>query len=431
MANQKVTKVEQAKVVAPFLLVDRPPMLNPYPHINHGSDPELFLEMGGEIIGSEKVVPATPSEGKRDQWGYAPRPSRIVRDGVQVELHPTQSTCRASHCDGVRNTLIELQTLADTKKAAINWDQVVEVSETEMATLSPEAKLLGCQPSLNFYNAGAEIPQGGEYRKRSAGGHIHIGLPLEITALLGGEDTNRVPHPVFKVRERLVPILDIIVGNTCVLLDRDPAQIERRRIYGKAGEYRLPAYGIEYRVLSNFWLRSMPLTSMVHGLARVAVSVLWSTLVPKDEVRYFTPAEMKTRLLKDPYCPGHEYLKIPPSYDFEKDLLDRVDLSVVQRAINENNPEIAEHVWRTATRPFIEDCLDLPFPSGDGCFSLTSHNLDCFEYFIAKGISHWWPGDALTNWTRAGSAHGGGFEAFLLKTVWSQFRKEQKVKGGR
>lgn len=423
-AKQKVTQPEQT-IPLP-LIVERPAMLNPYPAINHGADPELFLEIAGQIIGSEKVVPPTPKATTKDQWGYAPRPQRIVRDGVQVELHPAQSTCRASHCEGLKNALIELQALAESKKAKINWDQVVEVSEAEMATLSPEAKKLGCQPSLNFYNANAEIPQGGEYRKRSAGGHIHIGIPKDYIPSSTDGNGSRIPHPVFAVRERLVPLLDIIVGSTCVLLDRNPAQIERRRVYGKAGEYRLPDYGIEYRVLSNFWLRSMPLTSLVHGLARVAVSVLWSSLVTKEELRYFSPDEMKSKLLKNPYCAGYEYFKIPPSYDFEKDLLARADLSIVQRAINENDPEIAEHVWKTVTRPFIEDCLDLPFPSGDGCFSLTSHNLDCFEFFIAKGISHWWPGDIMDNWFRSGASHGGGFEAFMLKEVWPAFRKAKK-----
>ena len=71
-----------------------------------------------------------------------------------------------------------------------------------------------------------------------------------------------------------VKILDIVVGNTCVIMDRAPSQVERRKVYGRAGEYRLPAHGIEYRTLSNFWLRSYQLTHLVFSLARFAINIL-------------------------------------------------------------------------------------------------------------------------------------------------------------
>jgi hypothetical protein len=46
----------------------------------------------------------------------------------------------------------------------------------------------------------------------------------------------------------------------------------RRVFYGRAGEYRLPTYGIEYRVLSNFWLCAPPIAHLVLDLARNTIS---------------------------------------------------------------------------------------------------------------------------------------------------------------
>src|SRR5690606_38791590 len=70
--------------------------------------------------------------------------------------------------------------------------------------------------------------------------------------------------------------LDLVVGIPSVLMDRDPSNIERRKLYGRAGEYRLPAHGFEYRTPSNFWLTSYPLMSLVFGLARMAVQMAGS-----------------------------------------------------------------------------------------------------------------------------------------------------------
>ena len=46
-----------------------------------GTDPELFLQTGGRIIGSEKVL---PDNGLQDQYGAF----SIVQDGVQLEVQP-------------------------------------------------------------------------------------------------------------------------------------------------------------------------------------------------------------------------------------------------------------------------------------------------------------------------------------------------------
>jgi hypothetical protein len=72
---------------------------------------------------------------------------------------------------------------------------------------------------------------------------------------------------------KLIRLMDIFVGMASVPFDQDPLQVERRKHYGRAGEFRIKPYGIEYRTLSNFWLSHYVYVSMVYGLARQAISI--------------------------------------------------------------------------------------------------------------------------------------------------------------
>ena len=51
----------------------------------------------------------------------------------------------------------------------------------------------------------------------------------------------------------MIKAMDATVGLESVLLDDDT---ERKKLYGKAGCFRFCAWGIEYRSLSNFWIKS-------------------------------------------------------------------------------------------------------------------------------------------------------------------------------
>ncbi len=59
---------------------------------------------------------------------------------------------------------------------------------------------------------------------------------------------------------KLIKAFDLFLGLQSVLLDSD---IDRRSMYGKAGCYRFKDYGLEYRVLSNFWLNTNETISWV------------------------------------------------------------------------------------------------------------------------------------------------------------------------
>lgn len=68
-----------------------------------------------------------------------------------------------------------------------------------------------------------------------------------------------------------IPLMDLFCGIPSVLIDRSKDAKIRRMLYGKAGDFRKPNYGLEYRSLSNFWIKSPYLVSLFTGLARHAV----------------------------------------------------------------------------------------------------------------------------------------------------------------
>jgi len=351
-----------------------------------GCDPEMFFEKGGQIIGSERVL-----DGMQKSCEESDYLNYVVIDGVQLELNPPASYCREVLGSVIADTfaaLVERLELFDG--VSLNFEGVVHVPLAELESLSPRARELGCQPSFNIYKPKAAVDVKVARNMRSAAGHIHLGFTNSIF------NPGVTPHDH---RPRLVPILDVVLGNTCVLLDRNPLAARRREVYGRAGEFRLPKYGLEYRTLSNFWLRSYQLFSLVMGLARMSVGILQTTL--------------ETKL------------------DLEKELLTAVDLELVERAINTNNIHLAKMTYKIF-REFVAKRTEAY--GAAGFFGIDVGSLDAFEYFLEKvekhGLEHWFPEDPVSHWYKRShvfhserlrergviEARGGGY--FWGRTHW-------------
>ena len=116
--------------------------------------------------------------------------------------------------------------------------------------------------------------------KRTAGYHIHLGYPQRDGYDIASPGAQRLTS-FFKDVEtpvKLVQTCDLFVGLVGVLIDPDPVNSWRRQTmgYGRAGEFRTPKWGFEYRVLPNFPLRHPVLAWVVHCLARDAYfAVAW------------------------------------------------------------------------------------------------------------------------------------------------------------
>lgn len=313
----------------------------------YGTDPEGFFQRDGKIIGSEKVIPKAGLGAKY--------PAAVVLDGVQFELNPAcgaTPSILGSHLSWAFQSLKRhLSTIPDI---SFCFRGVVEVDREELDSLSPETRILGCNPSMNYYGDKPITVDAAVYRKRSAGGHLHLGL----TASGLYDPAGSTDH-----RQKLVPLLDIFVGNTCVLLDRDLGAAERRENYGRAGEYRLPKHGLEYRTLSNFWLRNYALLSLVCGLGHIAVSVLRETVNGND---------------------------------IEQELINVVNIKNITEAIDKNSYGLARKNFESI-RPFLAKHL----PDVHD-FQLTPRNLDKFLMFCDKvqmlGLPTLFQEDPVMHW---------------------------------
>lgn len=359
--------------------------------LNMGCDPEFFFKSStnNEVVGAELLLPKDGfALGKQPGFTHWSPESKIIIDGVQAELNPRPNTCRANLANEISACFKALKADLDRKQAGVTCDfsQSIKISQSELSKLDEKNQKFGCSPSLSSYkDAGAKLHDVDPltYRNRSAGGHIHIGAGY----------SQPFQNMITKSPEKLVTLLDIIVGNTCVLVDRDPGNKERRKLYGRAGEYRLPKHGLEYRTLSNFWLHAYPLMSLAFGLTRTAVGIACDQTNGNMFYKAFTEA---------------------------------VDIEDVQRAINTNNYALAYRNFK-AIEPMLLDV------SGDTDFYAFGHrNIKEFHYFVqtvkANGLQHFFKQDPMTHWTTLPEAHRGGFFEFLNTTVRAEMQTLQKQK---
>lgn len=342
-----------------------------------GADPEFFFRPTEKknIIGSEKVIDINQGVHVKSLHNTAVK-SAIICDGVQGELNIAPSSCRAYVGNQIKECFTTLDKHLKGKDVVPDFRPLAKITKKEMTSLSPQSKVFGCSPSYNAWEMPPEIPiediNPAEYRIRSAGGHVHIGSIDKI--LIKWIQDNIV---------KTIKMFDYIVGNTCVLLDRDKGQIERRKTYGRAGEYRIQPWGLEYRTLSNFWLRSYQLMSFVLGLARETLC-----------------------LTKQ----GHEdrFFKV-------------VDMNNIVKAINTNDFDLAMKNFQTFI-PLFQEIV----PNSEGQFPINGGDIDDFLYVVEKGIDVLFPIPIMEHWLSLREGHGIGWENFLHYQI-KQMRTGKKV----
>lgn len=355
-----------------------------YVSLTMGCDPEFFITKGGKVIGSEHVVPKEgllPLQVYRE-GAYVNSAPQVIQDGVQVELNPRADTCRQRISGSIHQGIMAVvNALKDGM--AISSEVSVEVTEDELNTLHPKNRVLGCHPSFSIYESEYELGvDPATYMIRSGGGHLHFGVVGYDRKVLKDFDESKVSEPqksvykMFNEAKSFVKVLDIIVGNTCVLFDRDAGNKIRREVYGRAGEYRTPNHGVEYRTLSNFWLRDYSVMSLVFALGRSAYTVALN--------------------------------------DNLKDLLEVVDMADVQKAINKNDAKLArknfDKVYPVLVRLF--DSYGYP-----DMFPINAQTKDAFEFFVEKGMDFFFSKDIVSNWQRNYGSGGMGDERFFLEVV--------------
>lgn len=227
-----------------------------------GADPELFvknIQTGAfvpslDLIGGTKLDPRPTS-----QKGFFVQEDNIL---VEYNIPPSKNKLEFRENILLGMKLFEEFLPADKYALEIKTSHKFKAEDLK----DPRANEFGCTPDQNAwlngeYNRAPAVPKDG---LRCAGGHIHVGYKIDKT------------HPFVKdsplskqdINIHIVRWMDLLMGVPSMKLDKD---LDRRKLYGKAGAYRDKPYGLEYRTLSSFWLSSKELIDWAFDKTQLAV----------------------------------------------------------------------------------------------------------------------------------------------------------------
>ena len=124
-------------------------------------------------------------------------------------------------------------------------------------------------PDYSIYHEGPNVVSSAKRTTlRSCGCHIHVGYE----------------NPNIDTSLEMLRYIDVYVGIPSILYDTDT---ERRKLYGKAGCFRLTSYGYEYRTLSSYWITEPKNMEFIWNQLEKALSafVLGKNLPEKEIVQ--------------------------------------------------------------------------------------------------------------------------------------------------
>jgi len=212
-----------------------------------GADIEFFI-YNGKLVTADKIL--KPKRERITSTGYA------FFDGVQAEINPDASFYIYHFVDNIRKCLIFVS--VKYPNGLFSVSPSVSVDSSILEGCQEQCFNLQCN-ELNVYSGEKSVyPDGHTFMKRFAGGHVHIGYNgLKYQDLM----------TEYKVKV-LVKVLDSVLGVMSVAFSHSKAEMERRKMYGRAGMYWLQIHGLEYRTLSAYWMASPVLSAIILGIAR-------------------------------------------------------------------------------------------------------------------------------------------------------------------
>ena len=241
-----------------------------------GTDPEIFVTHGekGTLYPAYKFLPVQPTKTSAATWYAA---GSAHRDGFAGELLVNSSGCHSWVVDGIQQGLKDLLKLARKADptAKLSHKSAMLVPQITMTNAKEEDVALGCMPSFNAYGEPHYQPANPrKVRMRFAGGHIHFDVP--------GKTREKY--------EEMVKACDVMVAIPAVAIFANLDVPARRQHYGRAGEFRLPSHGLEYRTLSNGWLLQPAVSHLIFNLSRIALKVGYNGYrnllgMPEDKAR--------------------------------------------------------------------------------------------------------------------------------------------------
>ncbi len=209
-----------------------------------GCDPEVFVRQNGVFKSAFGLIQGDKKNPQKVNKGA------VQVDGMALEFNIDPAASEDEFCINVQDVFNTMKLMVPEYE-----DVTVPVAHFTPEYISnqpPAALELGCDPDYNAWTSQENIKPNAQRPMRTASGHVHIGWT-------NAQDIN---DPVHKsMCEAAAKQMDFFLGLPSVMYDDDT---ERREMYGKAGCLRYKPYGVEYRTLSNAWLRSEALMRTVY-----------------------------------------------------------------------------------------------------------------------------------------------------------------------
>jgi len=243
-----------------------------------GGDPELFITTGaGDLLPAFRYLP-NKAEPLMNNPHYAN--TKVFWDGYQAEFTFDSDTCLSYVTDKIRGGLVSALDAARAfdPSAKLTYQSVFDVDLESLANENPEHIELGCSPSKNAYRLPPVVADGRDLPFRTSGAHLHFGLAGRIEKLAHNS-------------RGLVRWLDATLGIISVSLFQGMEDRRRRFLYGRAGEFRLPKHGLEYRVLSSAMLAHPALVNLCYDIARCVVETI--PVYGSHSSMFWTPPNVK------------------------------------------------------------------------------------------------------------------------------------------
>lgn len=210
------------------------------PMVTIGCDPEFFLKgkYRGTNISAHGKVPGTKAQPHKLKHGA------VQLDGTAVEFNILPSKTPEEFSKNIRGVIGEIREMVPDKYR-FNFSPSVVYAPLYFKDKIPEgSKELGCDPDFDAYQWGKPNARpDNSSAMRTGAGHLHIGWTE-------GKDTTDQSHVVDACL--LARQLDCVFRMVEHLWDDDT---ERRKMYGNLGCFRPKPYGMEYRSLSNAWVK--------------------------------------------------------------------------------------------------------------------------------------------------------------------------------
>ena len=222
--------------------------------ISFGSDPEFMLVDANKTHKSAIGIIQGDPENRITLKGH-----QFYHDNVMAECAIKPARSKKKVLENFKECFGLYAQMAAPYQLCTQASQTYPESELR----HPMARIAGCEPDCCAYEMVQKKPPKDIIENtgfRSCGGHIHIGHPALVS------DGTEPWLTIY--------MLDLFLGVPSLWLDTDPTSGARRLLYGQSGRYRPKDYGIEYRSLGNFWLKSPRLVSLMFDICNFVVAMV-------------------------------------------------------------------------------------------------------------------------------------------------------------